>query len=93
MSLSRVTLTTKERFKDGTPARFTWKSGDDGPAPSLGFSPGPALSGQITGTLTSDNYVLPSGRYAKIEFDARFIAAEGALGSNRQISIAVSLRS
>ena len=85
MRISRVEMTTKDRFDDGTPARFSWKEGEGDPdaAPVLivYLEPGNlGFFGSLTGTLMSDNYRLPSGNYAQIDVTAVFIAAEGAFG-------------
>ena len=85
--LSRVTMMTKERFDDGTPARFSWKEGDldeNGDivsVPIVEIAGGGVFLGEFTANLVAENYHLPNRKKpARIEVNAKFIAAQGAFG-------------
>jgi hypothetical protein len=81
ISLSRVRMSTKDRFDDGTPLWFSWNQGDPGEMPYISRQSRTTapFSGTLFAHLKSEKR-LPDGNYAYIDVTARFIAAEGALG-------------
>jgi hypothetical protein len=76
MPLSRVRMSIPEGI-------FTWEAGGSDPAPYLALVPGEAaygLRGSLEGIELKSEKRLLNNYYANISVDAKFVAAEGALG-------------
>jgi len=84
MPLSRIEFSPPgRRAGSGDRVRFTWKEGGDGFGKmSLLAVPGKpdAISGVISGQLFSHTFRQPDGRDSMVNFEAKSVAAETALG-------------